>query len=103
LSIIPKIKGRELLPKSLSERLCFPRTLNRGIIKTMKNIKIEKICEHLYKDASDTNYCVDCGEKLYYRIEGKSGVYLFTHKELDRAIDRENKGVVGVILPEKNY
>jgi hypothetical protein len=64
---------------------------------------MKKDCKHLYPDASDTNYCVDCGEKLFYRIEGKSGVYLFTNKELGRAIDRENKGVVGAILSENKY
>ncbi len=64
---------------------------------------MKKDCEHLYLDASDDRFCVDCGERLYYRIEGKSGVYLFTRDEMDKAIDRENTGVVGAILPEKNY
>lgn len=25
---------------------------------------IEKECEHFYRDASATDYCVDCGKKL---------------------------------------
>lgn len=37
----------------------------------------------------------------YYQIIGKNGVYLFTEKELKKALDRENTGVSGKILKEK--
>jgi hypothetical protein len=34
---------------------------------------------------------------------GKHGTYIFTKKELERALDRENFGVKGEILPEGNF
>ena len=39
----------------------------------------------------------------YYKIKGKCGVYLLTKGEIDKAIDRENRGVVGIIIDEKDY
>jgi hypothetical protein len=41
--------------------------------------------------------------KFYYRIMGKHGIYIFTKKELERALDRENFGVKGEVLPEGNF
>jgi len=41
--------------------------------------------------------------KFYYRIMGKHGTYVFTKKELERALDRENFGVKGEVLPEGNF
>jgi hypothetical protein len=34
---------------------------------------------------------------------GKHGTYVFTKKELERALDRENFGVKGEVLPEGNF
>lgn len=32
-------------------------------------------------------------EKKYYRIFGEHGVYIFTEAEMDKALDRAEKGV----------
>jgi len=39
----------------------------------------------------------------YIRVKGISGTYLFTENELDRALDRENQGVIGDIEEEQDY
>lgn len=41
--------------------------------------------------------------KRYYKIKGKYGSYILTEKEINRAIDRDLKGVIGEILTEKKY
>jgi len=41
--------------------------------------------------------------KFYYRIMGQHGTYVFTRKELERALDRENFGVKGEVLSEGNF
>jgi hypothetical protein len=41
------------------------KTTNIDIDNCLYNID-EKECEHLYRDASDSRYCVDCGKKLDY-------------------------------------
>ena len=40
---------------------------------------------------------------IYYRVMGEYGVYLLTEKEMDRALQRENAGVLGQILEESDY
>lgn len=37
----------------------------------------------------------------YYRIKSRTGVYILTAKEMDRALDRENNGVTGDVIGEK--
>jgi hypothetical protein len=39
----------------------------------------------------------------YIEIKGVNGVYIFTKEEIDRALDRENEGVVWEIIEEKDY
>ena len=39
--------------------------------------------------------------KKYIRVYGKNGVYIFTEKELEIALERENNGVVGDITEEE--
>lgn len=38
----------------------------------------------------------------YFRLKTRIGVYIFTEKELKKALDRENKGVVGFVLEERD-
>ena len=41
--------------------------------------------------------------KQFIRVYGENGVYLFTEEELEQGLDRENEGVKGEIIEEKNF
>jgi hypothetical protein len=41
--------------------------------------------------------------KRYYRIVGKYETILLTRHEYKLALDRENEGVVGIIIDSKDY